>query len=374
MTDFALITRRSFLARAGMAGAALAVLPRIESAEPSSKPAGETTLALVGAAHSHTGGIVNILKNHKEAKIKYVWDHNAERGNKWANKLGSRFVPDDATIWADADVQGVVIFTETSLHRRLALAAAKARKPLFIEKPLATNGRDAREIAHAIEQAGVLFTTGYAQRSSPINLFIKSQIEQGHLGTITRVRASVCHDGVLEGKAKFDSDYHWFVERKLAGVGGFGDLGTHGLDVLMWMFGDVQEVSADIKAVVKRYPDCDECGEGLLRFKSGVTGSLAAGWVDVSNPVSFLVSGTHGHATVFNNQLYFKSDLVPGADGKQPWTDLPPAPPPPLEQFVLAVEGRTGLPLVTPREAADRVCVMEALYRSSAEHRWLAPR
>ena len=145
------------------------------------------------------------------------------------------------------------------------------------------------------------------------------------------------------------------------------------MDLLMWMFGDVQEVCADIKAVLKRYPDCDECGEGLLRFKNGVTGTIAAGWVDVANPVSFLVSGTLGHATIFNNQLYFKSSQVPGADGSKPWTDLPPAPPPPLEQFVLAVEGRTGLPLVTPREAADRVCVMEAMYRSSAVHRWLTP-
>jgi predicted dehydrogenase len=374
MTRVAPITRRDFLGRAGVAGVALAALPRVESAELPSKPAGGFTLALVGGAHSHTGGIVNVLKNHKEAKIKYVWDPNAERGNKWAKKLGSQFTADDAAIWTDPEIRGVVIFSETSLHRRLALAAAKARKHLFIEKPLATNGQDARDIAHAIEQAGVLFATGYAQRSSPVNLFIKSQIEQGHFGTVTRARASVCHDGVLEGKAKFDTDYHWFVERKLAGVGGFGDLGTHGLDILMWMFGDVREVSADIKAVVKRYPDCDECGEGLLRFKSGVTGTLAAGWVDVANPVSFLVSGTLGHAVVFNGQLYFKSSQVPGADGTKPWTDLPQAPPPPLEQFLLAVGGQTGLPLVTPREAADRVCVMEALYRSSADHRWLVPR
>ena len=374
MAEFAPITRRHFLTRASMAGTALAVLPRIGSAQSSSKHAGETTLALVGAAHSHTGGIVNVLKNHKEVKIKYVWDHNPERGNKWANKLGSRFISGDETVWADPDVQGVVIFAETSLHRRLALAAAKARKHLFVEKPLATNGQDAREIAQAIERAGVLFTTGYAQRTSPINLFIKSQIEQGHLGTITRARASACHDGVLDGKVKFDGDYHWFVERKLSGVGGFGDLGTHALDLLMWMFGDVQEVCADIKPVLKRYPDCDECGEGLVRFKNGVTGTIAAGWVDVANPVSFLVSGTLGHATIFNNQLYFKSSQVAGADGNQPWTDLPSATPPPLEAFVQTVEGKAGLPLVTPREAADRVSVMEALYRSSVERRWLTPR
>ena len=66
-------------------------------------------------------------------------------------------------------------------------------------------------------------------------------------------------------------------------------------------------------------------------------------------------------------QLYFKSAKVPGVDGKKPWTTLPSASPQPLDMFLSAVSGKADLPLVSAHEAADRVSVMEAMYRSSAD-------
>ena len=74
------------------------------------------------------------------------------------------------------------------------------------------------------------------------------------------------------------------TDPKIAGVGAFGDMGTHMLDILMWMFGDVQSATADIKVAVGSYGDTDECGEALFRFNSGVTGTLAAGWVGRGKP------------------------------------------------------------------------------------------
>jgi predicted dehydrogenase len=65
-------------------------------------------------------------------------------------------------------------------------------------------------------------------------------------------------------------------------------------------------------------------------------------------------------------ELFFKCAQVRGADGNQPWTDLPHAPVLPLLQFVNAVAGQPGMPLVSVREAAARVAVMEAAYRSSS--------
>jgi predicted dehydrogenase len=161
------------------------------------------------------------------------------------------------------------------------------------------------------------------------------------------------------------------ADPKVAGVGAFGDLGTHSLDILMWLFGDVDAVSADIKVVTGRYGDCDESGASLMRFANGVTGTLTAGWVDVANPVTLLVSGTEGHAIIVNGDLYFQSARVPGSDGKVPWTDLPPPPRAPLHQFVESIAGGdTGL-LVTPAEAAARVVVMEAMYEAARSGSWV---
>lgn len=234
-----------------MAGAALATLPACaDSASPAKQP-GTVTLALVGCAHSHTPGYVSKLKLSKDVKVKYVWDIEAKRADKWAVELDARAVHDDTVVWSDPQVQVVVICSQTNLHHRLVLASAKAHKHLFVEKPLGMNGSECREMAGAIEQARVLFATGYGMRTQPAHLFLKEQVAQGTFGKITRVRASVCHDGSL-GRI-FDTEWRWMADPKVAGCGGFGDLGTHGLDLLMWLVGGVEQVVADIKVVTGRY-------------------------------------------------------------------------------------------------------------------------
>jgi 1,5-anhydro-D-fructose reductase (1,5-anhydro-D-mannitol-forming) len=330
------------------------------------------TLALVGTAHIHTPAFVKLINARPDARVKYVWDPDAERAKQYAAQLHAEVAENVEQVCSDPEVSGVVIFTQTNRHRDLVLAAAKAHKHLFVEKPLGINAKESDEMAKAIEQAGVLFTTGYFNRCLPAHLFLKEQIEKGNLGKITRVRASNCHDASLGGW--LGGEWQWMTDPKVAGVGAFGDLGTHMLDILMWMFGDVQSTTADIKVAVGKYGDTDECGEALFRFKSGVTGTLAAGWADVENPVTLLISGTEGHAVIFRGKLYFKSSKVPGANGQQPWTDLPAALPAPINLFVDAIGGKTGLPLVTPREAAARVRVMEAMYEGAKTQAWVAPR
>jgi predicted dehydrogenase len=130
-------------------------------------------------------------------------------------------------------------------------------------------------------------------------------------------------------------------------------------------------VTADLKSVTGRYKDCDETGEALIRFKHGVIGTLAAGWVDVEDPVQLLISGTEGHAVIVDNHLYYRSKKVPDSDSKDPYTKLPKAPRAPLHQFLDAVAGAKDQPLVTPREAAARVAVMEAMYQAARERKWV---
>src|SRR6266576_5794475 len=168
------------------------------------------------------------------------------------------------------------------------------------------------EMADAIDKANLLFTTGYFMRANPMHLYVKDQIAKGHFGKITRARGSNCHSGSLGGW--FDKEYRWMADPKIAGVGACGDLGTHKLDILMWLLGGIDEVTAEVKAVTRRYGDCDETGEGLIHFKSGVLGTLAAGWVDVEDPVQLLISGTEGHAAIVDRHLHYKSQHVPEYD------------------------------------------------------------
>ena len=354
--------RREFLITTGAAVVGMAA----SNVWAADKP---VTLGFVGCAHIHTPSFIKLLNGRSDVKTKWVWDHDAARAEKRAKELKAQVVSDAQKVWADPEVIGVVICSETTRHHDLVLAAAKAGKHMFVEKPLGITGRESEAMANAIEKAGLHFTTGYFMRTDPKHLFLKQQVAQGNFGKITRVRGSNCHAGSLRGY--FDSEWRWMADPKIAGVGAFGDLGTHKLDILMWLFGDIEEVSAHVDIVTNRYKDCDETGEALMQFKNGIIGTLAAGWVDVDDPVQLLISGTEGHATIVNNELYFKSSKVSGADGKKAWTDLPAKHALPLHQFVDAVGGKKDQPLVTPAEAAARVKAMEAMYKSARSRRWV---
>ena len=325
-------------------------------------------IAIAGCAHIHTPNFVKILKAREDVKVTGVWDHDARRAKENADILNTKVYASDAEIWDDSSIDAVVICSETNRHRELVLRAAKTKKHMFVEKPLGFAGRDALEMADAIEKSGVLFQTGYFMRGNPVHLFLKQQIEAGVFGTITRIRHSNCHCGSLGGW--FDTQWRWMADPAIAGCGAFGDLGTHSLDILMWFLGVPERVAADIRTVTGRYgADCDESGEGLLHFPSGTVGTLAGGWVDLANPVTCEISGTEGHAAVVNGQLYFKSNHVTGADGKEPWTALPAEWP---HAFVLFLEALAGkkVKLVSAREAALRSVVMETLYKAAKHTRW----
>jgi predicted dehydrogenase len=334
------------------------------------------TLALVGVAHIHTPGFIGAIKSRNNFKVKSVWDPAPAKAAVRAAELGATAVTDVASIYADPGIDAVVICSETNRHEELVLPAAAARKNLFVEKPLGFKPADALKMADAIDMAGVIFQTGYFRRGEGVHQFLKDQIAAGAFGKITRVRASNCHSGALGGW--FDSkpadpanDWRWMANPKISGCGAFGDLGTHMLDILIWLFGDVQRVTAQLGSGTARYPDCDELGEAVFVFKSGVIGTLAAAWTDIIDPISLMISGTEGYAYVLNGSLHFKSRHVSGADGKQPWAHLPEKEPAGFDAFLDALEGKKPATLVTAREAAYRSAVMGAMYEASGSNQWV---
>ena len=375
-------TRRRFLQTAGATGVVLAAGPALagEPATGQGQTGGaasgaKTTLALVGCAHIHVPGFANQLAARPDVRVKWAWDPDPARVAKWGGVVKARTAASVGDILADPEVKGVVVLSETIRHRELVEAAAKAKKHLFVEKPLGVTGAESRAMADAIEKAGVLFTTGYFMRTDPKILFLRDQVAKGAFGRITRAAAWNCHGGSLGGwfdekPGDVADTWRWMADPKVAGVGGFGDLGTHSLDILMWLLGPVRSVSAEVRVVTGRYGDCDETGTAMLRMNDDVVATLVAGWVDVENPVTLQIAGTEGHAVVFRDQLLFASKKALGSSLAEPVKGLPAGPKEPLQQWLDAVGGAAGQPLVTPREAAARVAAMEAAYASARSGRW----
>ena len=334
------------------------------------------TLGFLGVAHIHTPGFINrVNERGDQFKAKAVWDSQPARASIAAEQLSCAAAADYSQILNDAGIDAVIICSETSLHLELVEATAAAGKDVFVEKPLGMGAEDGYAMQRAIDRAGVIFQTGHFMRSMPVYRQLKTWIEAGALGTITRVRHSNVHQGALA--AIFDTgrgpylDWLWMTDPALSGCGGFGDLGAHSLDILLWLMGDVASVTAQVDRLLGKY-DCDEYGEGMLRFKNGAIGTLAAGWVDVLRPQSILVSGTEGVAYVDDGKLYVQSVNLPGTDGGE-WTDLPEALPHAFDLFLDAING-ADVPLISAKEAADRSAVMEAFYLAAATNSWVEPK
>lgn len=359
------LSRRDFMKSTAILGTAAAMMPTaLTHAEETAK----TTIAFVGCAHIHTPDYMNKMKERKDVRVKYCYDYDPKRAERWAKEQSCEALSESPQkIWDDPEVQAVVICSETNRHQALVEAAAKAKKHAFIEKPLGISAKDSHTMAQALTNANLLFTTGYFMRTDPKHIFLREQVANGAFGKVTRASAWNCHSGSLGHW--FDTDWRWMADVKQSGCGGFGDLGTHMLDILMWIFGDVQKATADIQVAVGNYGDTDEFGQGLIHFKNGISATLTAGWVDIECPVTLIISGTEGHAIIDHNDLYFRSKKVEGADGREPWTKLPASPVPPIHQFINAVQGKQE-PLVKPLEAAERVAVMEAMYKGSKRSIW----
>ena len=335
------------------------------------------TIAFLGVGHIHTPGFVGSLGARADQfKVSAVWDEQKARARIAAGRLGCRAVDDYRDILGDEAVAAVIVCSETATHRELVEAAAAAGKHIFVEKPLGMGARDAYAMQRALDAAGVIFQTGHFMRSMPVYRMLKVLIEDGALGRITRIRHSNVHAGALGGifdpggRGWYDDGWLWMTDPQRSGCGGFGDLGAHSLDILMWLMGGVESVTAQVDRLLGRYA-CDEYGEGMLRFSNGAIGTLAAGWVDMLRPQPVLVSGTEGVAYVDDDKLFLKTDNLDGADGGE-WTDLPAALPHAFELFLDALNGEAA-PLISAKEAADRSAVMEAFYQAAETNTWVQP-
>ena len=325
-------------------------------------------IALLGAAHIHTPDFVRRLLARDDFNVVGVWDHDTDRANSNAKKLGCRICSSVDELLALDALDAVIVCSETNRHEQILDKVAEAGKHCFVEKPLGMGKADSERMEKKLTDADVLFQTGYFNRSRPAYRKIKELIDSNTFGSISRIRLNNYHAKNL--KEGFDG-WLWMTDLNQAGVGAFGDLGTHVLDILLWFMNDLEAVTASFSSPLSRYPDCDESGEALLKFKRGAVASIAAGWVDLDMPLTAEVSGTKAYAYVMKDDLYLVSDDIKDAHGKSPFEDVPERLPHAFELFLDSVHSGEKTNLVSPKEAAYRSTVMEAIYEAASTRKWV---
>ena len=120
----------------------------------------------------------------------------------------------------DPDVDVVSICAPNMLHREIGIAAAKAGKPFWIEKPVGRDARETAEVATAAREAGVATSIGYNYRHAPAIERMRELIADGTLGRITNIRSVFLNGYASEPKGALS----WRFQKEFSGSGAMGDL------------------------------------------------------------------------------------------------------------------------------------------------------
>jgi len=117
-------------------------------------------------------------------------DHRAA----FARKYGCRDVPTYEAVLADRDVEGVIITTPHSVHAEQMVAAARAGKHVFVDKPFALTVADARRATEACRRAGVVLAVGHQRRRQAASRAIKRLLDEGALGRVSQIEGNISAD------------------------------------------------------------------------------------------------------------------------------------------------------------------------------------
>lgn len=169
------------------------------------------------------------------SQLAAVMRRDAAKAEDYARRHGvARWTTDASEIIESPDIDAVYIATPPGSHREYALQVAAAGKPCYVEKPMARNASECRDMIEAFQEAGQPLFVAYYRRGLPRFLEAKRVIEAGRIGEFT----TVLYRFANSGSQKLQSgDLPWRLEAEHSGGGRFLDLASHTLDILDYILG-----------------------------------------------------------------------------------------------------------------------------------------
>ena len=194
-----------------------------------------------------------------------------------------------ATDWRDA-IDNTDVFYNLGpnyLHEEPTIAALNADIPVLCEKPLAPTLDGAERMAAAAADADVPTACAFNYRFLPAIRYARNLIQSGELGEIRHVRGRYLQDWLVDP----DELWSWRNSAELAGSGALGDLGSHTLDLVRFLVGDVpgagdiERITGQLQTFVDERPDgdggtkavtVDDAYSAQAEFAGGATGTFEA--------------------------------------------------------------------------------------------------
>ncbi len=190
------------------------------------------------------------------------------------DQLGVASIYNDLdSLLQDDNVDAVVLVTPTNLHADQTIAALKAGKHVFVEKPLALNVPDCeRVLAEAEQHPALVAMVGFVRRFDPSYLAAQAAVAAGEIGKPFLVRSQTCDQNDPEG---------FFVKFAPSSGGIFMDCSVHDIDLARWMLGRPKALRAFATGTIALHPGLAACGDvdnglAVVEFEGGAKAVLYA--------------------------------------------------------------------------------------------------
>ncbi len=359
---------------------------------------GKIQVGLVGC-----GGIANQKHMPAMAQLPELCEMVAfcdiieERAIKAAKEYGTpdaRVYTDYLDLMQNQEIDVVHVLTPNVVHCPVTVAAFEAGKHVMCEKPMAHNTEDARKMIGAWKKSGKQFTIGYQNRFRPEIQMLHNCCINGELGDIYLGKAHAIRRRAVP-------TWGVFPNKKLQGGGPLIDIGTHALDLTLWMMDNYKPVSVLGSVFYKmgRLPgsvegnmfgpwdpetyEVEDSAFGMIKFENGATILLEASWainMRESREAATTLCGTRAGAEVLSGMSYGQDRLIinrghngmltdeeicgagnvayfEGGLGEEPGLAE-------CRQWMHALLGK-GAPLVKPEQAFVVTQILEGVYQSS---------
>ncbi len=168
----------------------------------------------------------------------------------------------------DPEIDVIYIATPPNMHHFYTLEAARHGKHVYVEKPMATTVLECREMMEACREYGVKLFVAYYRRGQEKFKRVKALAGEGAIGQVRSFQYTY-----ISPMPAFQKDRAWLLSKKEAGGGLLYDIGSHMVDTLQFILGEVA-MAAGISANMSRAYDVNDVTSGFLRFSSGVQGAL----------------------------------------------------------------------------------------------------
>ncbi len=218
------------------------------------------------------------LASHPRVRTTAICGRNRQRAEDMAKTWGiPQVYTDYAEMIDQADLDAVVIATPNNTHYPITMRALRRNLHVLCEKPIALTYAQAREMAQTAAKANLKSLVPFTYSFMPTARYLKELIDSGFIGAPYHLNMRY-----YTGFAR-DGDYRWRFDKRIAGSGVLGDLGSHFLYIAEWLYGEITAITCRLSHIVPRpetdpagaiYPVGDDSCMLTLEFANGAMGMI----------------------------------------------------------------------------------------------------